>query len=428
MKKQIVCLSHTSEFTGGAEAVLISLIATTSDYLDWTVIVPADVGGFVERLRGLEVTVRVVVAFTPWWCSGSSYGEHVSEERLKGSLSRIRREVARSDFTFTNSMVNPWLAYCAKLENKPHLSYIHEFGDIDHGLKFTLGYKHSLKFISENSNKIITISDAVKEHISTEEVRGVGVNIIPQAIDLVSLTAIPEARYNDGKIRLLLLGAIKSSKGQLLLIEALEKLNKKDFLRLDVRIAGPVADKEFCRLLKERVEVLSDRIEVIDKFTDSVVQYEWANVVVVPSLNEALGRTTIEAVASGRVVIGSNSGATPEILGGGIGALFEPGNPNDLARVISCVIQDGEKGLVPMQQRIDSVASRFNEKKQRSAFLAELSFLENIVDKSDRNKESVQVDLMAEMISSGQVEPNFKNCARLLFRGVRGLGRRLLGG
>lgn len=428
MKKQIVCLSHTSDFTGGAEAVLISLIATTSDYLDWTVIVPADVGGFVERLRGLEVTVRVVVAFTPWWCSGSSYGEHVSKERLKGSLSRIRREVARSDFTFTNSMVNPWLAYCAKLENKPHLWYIHEFGDIDHGLNFTLGYRDSLKFIFENSSRVTTISEAVKQHIRVKESCDMNVSIIPQAINLGGLTAIPRAKFDDGKIRLLLLGAIKNSKGQHLLLEALGKLNKKNSLKLSVRIAGPVVDRDFCENLIVKAKALDHRIEIIDRFVDPIEQYGWANVVVVPSLNEALGRTTIEAVASGRVVIGSNSGATPEILGGGIGALFEPGNPNDLARVISCVIQDGEKGLVPMQQRIDSVASRFNEKNQRSAFFAELSFLENIVDKSNRNKESVQVDLMAEMTSSGQVEPNFKNYARLLFKKIRRLGRRLLGG
>lgn len=74
---------------------------------------------------------------------------------------------------------------------------------------------------------------------------------------------------------------------------------------------------------------------------DLVDRYQRAWVVVVPSVHEALGLVTLEALACGTPVVGADSGATPELLGGLCppAALFPPGDPAGLAGAVVEVLQ-----------------------------------------------------------------------------------------
>jgi glycosyltransferase involved in cell wall biosynthesis len=63
------------------------------------------------------------------------------------------------------------------------------------------------------------------------------------------------------------------------------------------------------------------------------------DLVIVPSWEETFGTVTIEAMASGVPVIGSNTAGTAEILGNET-FLFQPKNPEDLSSTLLNVIQD----------------------------------------------------------------------------------------
>ena len=62
-----------------------------------------------------------------------------------------------------------------------------------------------------------------------------------------------------------------------------------------------------------------------------------AKMLVIPSLEEALGLVAIEALATGIPVIASNVGGLPEIVSNEIGMLVEPGNHIELANAIQKV-------------------------------------------------------------------------------------------
>lgn len=63
--------------------------------------------------------------------------------------------------------------------------------------------------------------------------------------------------------------------------------------------------------------------------------YSRAWVMVAPSVHEAFGLMTVEALACGTPVAGARSGATPELLSEpGTGALFEPTDPRSLAEAV----------------------------------------------------------------------------------------------
>ncbi len=62
--------------------------------------------------------------------------------------------------------------------------------------------------------------------------------------------------------------------------------------------------------------------------------YERSHATVAPARYEALGLATLESLAVGTPVAGANSGATPELVGSGIGAVFEPGDTEGCAAAI----------------------------------------------------------------------------------------------
>ena len=83
---------------------------------------------------------------------------------------------------------------------------------------------------------------------------------------------------------------------------------------------------------------------------------------VLPSVNEPFGRVLIEAMATGKPVIGTNSGGVPEIIVDGETGLLVPSNsPTVLAEAIEEMLSDplaarqmGQAGLRRARERFDA--------------------------------------------------------------------------
>jgi glycosyltransferase involved in cell wall biosynthesis len=92
------------------------------------------------------------------------------------------------------------------------------------------------------------------------------------------------------------------------------------------------------------------QIDPFTRFTGWVSQeelprhYHRADIVVVPTVaQEALGRTAVEAMATGRPVVASRLGGLPfTVLDGATGLLCEPGDADDLGRKIALLLDDPE--------------------------------------------------------------------------------------
>ncbi|MDQ5963304.1 MAG: hypothetical protein QG629_386 [Patescibacteria group bacterium] len=325
-KARILVLAH-SPSQGGAERALQSLIKSCPEYY-WEIVFPVAPFTQVELVDGIDMYHQIPL---PWWCyEANSSPQPTNRKELNNSLEALSKLVEKADVLLTNTITIPWLGFIARELNKPHIWYIHEFGDIDHNLQFIGGYENSIKTIGACSNRILTISTAVKAHLSTY-VNAEQIDIIHQSVDLKNLLKIPmtdKPAYQS----LLCLGAIKPSKGQLIALNAVQSLPGSNF---SLDICGPNANDAYLQQLLKSKQ--SDHVRIVPGFSPQVELLSSHDIVLMCSDNEALGRVTLEALAAGKLVIGYDCLSTRDLLGDNRGILYSPNTSKALATVLSNV-------------------------------------------------------------------------------------------
>jgi glycosyltransferase involved in cell wall biosynthesis len=176
---------------------------------------------------------------------------------------------------------------------------------------------------------------------------------IPSALDMApfstahsKVVARQTLELPEDKIILGLAGRFDPQKGQLLLLEALQKINDT---KLCVLFLGEPTMHEGQTYVDQMMEKMSevalkDRVFIRPFRPDIAVFYTAIDAFVMASKAETVGMVTIEAMASGCPVIGSNAGGTPEILQQGKrGYLFEPLQAESLADQIRTFLKDPNK-------------------------------------------------------------------------------------
>ena len=170
--------------------------------------------------------------------------------------------------------------------------------------------------------------------------------VIPSGIDLKEFkpTNKVEAREklglpNERKI-IGLIGRFESKKGQMLALEAMRYVTT-DFLLLLVGEETLDQKSNYLNELKHYIteQKLEDKIQFLN-FTQSPADVfnaiDWT---LMASYSETFGMVTLESMACGTPVIGSDSGGTKSLIKEGkLGILFEPKNPLDLAEKLNYVL------------------------------------------------------------------------------------------
>lgn len=235
------------------------------------------------------------------------------------------------------------IAVAAKYRSKKHPFKVHYFMEMQLGVKKT-NPLHTLRFklldtwscpLNWLKQQVETMTNMPKDRIV----------MIPSALDVTPFqTALSktEARQllelPEHKIIIGLAGRFDPQKGQLLLLDAISKLENKEVgvLFLGEPTANEGSDYHQQMLETIATNDLKDRVFVRPFRSDIEVFYKAIDAFVMASKAETVGMVTLEAMASGTPVIGSNAGGTVEILQNGeLGYLFETLNANSLAEKIN---------------------------------------------------------------------------------------------
>ncbi|TAL36550.1 MAG: glycosyltransferase [Alphaproteobacteria bacterium] len=164
----------------------------------------------------------------------------------------------------------------------------------------------------------------------------------------------------EGMRMVLLPGRLTRSKGHFFLLDALEKLHRKDAFCVFLGSLEPGYAGELEQYIAGKG--LQGRVRMQSAVGDMPAAYLAADVVAAPSITpEGFGRISIEAQAMGRPVIATRHGGAMEtIRHGETGWLVTPGNVDELAAALNAAFSlDENARAVLAKNAIKHVADNF---------------------------------------------------------------------
>jgi N-acetyl-alpha-D-glucosaminyl L-malate synthase BshA len=239
----------------------------------------------------------------------------------------------------------------SKIKKAPLVLTLHgfprSFGNPTHRAHFNLIGKEAL----EKAKKIISVSHMVAREFKAIGVPKEKIAIIPNGIDLEEYKQLPIGNpfrkrldIKENEKIVLTIGRLEKIKGFQYLIKALPSIIQ-EVGSTKLVIAGP--DFNYGSKLKKLTEETNVQENVIfygpingkEKFE----AFSAANIVAVPSLYEGFGMLLLEAMAAGKPLVATNTGAAPEIIKNGKnGILAGSGDVEDLAGKIIKLLSDDQ--------------------------------------------------------------------------------------
>lgn len=203
--------------------------------------------------------------------------------------------------------------------------------------------------------KIIVLSNSWKDFYSTLT-DNKKIEVLYNSVEVTEYIQKSETQQVTG----LFLGRIGKRKGIYDLIETIKKL-KEDNLNFKIFIAGDGEIEEASKIIQE--EQLTNYIEIlgwIDK--EKARNYlKQCNFYILPSYNEGLPMSVLEAMSYSLPVITTNVGGIPEVITNNEnGILIEPGNIEQLYIAIKTVVTDMELRNRIGQNAHKTIEGKFN--------------------------------------------------------------------
>lgn len=234
------------------------------------------------------------------------------------------------DVVITNTLVAPWGAIAAWLNQVPHVWFIHEYGN---ELTFETSRADSVADILALSSLVVCPSETLRN-----ELFGAATNPkflvhapIPEA--LLAIQEVPtEKRAFGDVLNAAMIGQISTAKGQLLALEALEKALSRG-AQIQLNLYGYISESEksafdsaiTARNLESNVTLHGYSEDVLNDLQNN-------DFGIVASMSEGFGRATLEMLSMGLPVLGSAAGATKELIRNGVnGFLFTSGDAENLS-------------------------------------------------------------------------------------------------
>ena len=218
----------------------------------------------------------------------------------------------------------------------PVVWHIREFLEEDQSKKIW-NTKKGYSLISK-ADEVITISNSLYDKYCNI-LTNANIVKIYNGLDDKYYKNLEHVIFKDDKVNLLMVGTINSSKGQKNAIEACEKVIAKGHYNLKLTFVGEI--NRYAEKLRKEIsnKGLNDYFEFVGLQKDTEKYYSKSDIVLICSKFEAFGRVTVEAMMSGCLVIGSNTGGTTELIKDKkTGFLYDVNDVDDLAnKIMYCI-------------------------------------------------------------------------------------------
>ncbi|HHX13083.1 MAG TPA: glycosyltransferase family 4 protein [Clostridiales bacterium] len=342
-KNTIAIVFHDTELSSGATRSMIDIVDSwiADEAFSLVAIFPSTLGTAIDYLQAKGVTI----VSSYFILNDVLYPRTIRQtlgypkrtyKWLKGYYSTVTK-LARKlkdlhvDLIYTNTSTTHVGAWVNKSISIPHIWHFREFGEEDHGFTRIWGNLFLYHTISKYTNSLIVISKALKAKV--EKRTQVPISVIYDDLSPGYVQEQPNKIFSDRPFRILMVGTLSFGKGHMQAIQSVELLVKKG-LHLNLSIAGKGLERE---VLEQYVQdkQLGSYITFLGQISDMNALRRTMHLGLVCSRCEAFGRVTIEGMLSSMVMIGSDTGGTPELIEDGeTGLLYHWNDVADLAEKI----------------------------------------------------------------------------------------------
>ncbi|GKS60230.1 glycosyl transferase family 1 [Nitrospira sp.] len=271
----------------------------------------------------------------------------------------------RPDIVHTQSpFCNVWARLAAKLARVPVIVATLNFGGGPKPRWFLKPIMRTVhRWLATSTDAYVCVAKhLVKDQLSPSEWDRA--EIIYQFFDLdrflAGRTDLPALRglRNPARPRLGIVGRLEYEKGHRVAIAAMRKIvDAVPGAQLKIVGAGSLEselrDQVIALKLSDNVEFTGHRTEMFDVMSN-------LDLLMIPSRNEAFGLVVLESIAAGLPLVGSCSGAFPEILEHGkYGTLVDPSDPDVWAKAVIQIINDPAPALAKVKDARADVLPRY---------------------------------------------------------------------
>ena len=334
---KILFLPSDNNRTSGAFLSMTSLIVHLKEKypVDVFVVVPMK-GHGVDVLKSFGIDYKLIVS-KDWVVpmdieKDSDYYESIDKKREinKKAVKDIRKFIRDNNIDIVH--LNTTWTYVGAIagleENVPVVWHLREF--LEEGQNLTIWDRPKGNALINKSDKVITVSDILYkkyENIIDDD----KLISIHDGIDAERFYNPTKTIFNDEKIKFILVGGFEYHKGQIEFIKACAKLYSSGFHNFEVSFVG-TGNKEVKKFVEslvayydlDNVSFLGYKKDVENCFAESDISFTCGSI-------ESFGRTTVEAMLCGNLVIGADSAGTKELIDDGVtGILYKQGDADDL--------------------------------------------------------------------------------------------------
>lgn len=350
---KILFISSDNNKTSGAFLCLVELNRYLREVynVDTFVIIPKQ-GDGVQLLDKYHIPYKIIPSYS--WITYNGYSIKALAKTCFKLLMMLYNYIAikkiqtiikkgKFDFVHTNTIFSYVGAKAAFLEHTKHIWHLRECINEGHNSRIVVG-KSGYKFISK-SNIVLAVSQTVRQTYQND----IDAGKIKVVYDGVSANLYKKKNiFKDEVVQFTCIGGFIDNKNQIELINACDILKKSGQRNFHLNLVGRGPMELNLRAEVNRLG-LNDHVTfsgVFDRVQDIL---EKTDIVCVVSKSEAFGRTVIEGMLQGCLIIGANTlnSAIHELITDGVtGFLYPCGDLDRLAHIMNaCLQKDNQRHL-----------------------------------------------------------------------------------
>ena len=241
------------------------------------------------------------------------------------------------DIVHENALTAYVAAWAAESLGVPVVWHIREFMEEDLNISF-YNKQYSIEKINKATH-IIAISKAIAQKWGS--IFSVPMTVIYDGLPIENYY-IKRVNKESNWINIIIYGRIVETKGQLFFFEGMKQLFKY-YDNIKCFWAGQIEDEEYYNSILTFINDnnIGERVRFLGQISNMKTVLKEMDIVAVCSKQEGFGRVTVEAMLSGCIVVGANTGATKELIEDGVnGFLYNEGDINSFVNVFKHVIED----------------------------------------------------------------------------------------